>query len=91
MSANANTNFNLRYILVNRLLRLLGALAQGLDELLHGGARDEGPHDPPTLLQPHPHNLPNKVCHYKLKAVFTVKHDFDAESNLKVEYFVPAF
>ena len=23
--------------------------------------------------------------------VFSVKHDFDAESNSKVEYFVPAF
>ena len=58
---------HLKYILVNRLLRLLGALAQGLDELLHGGARDEGPHDPPTLLQSHPHNLPNNTWHYKLK------------------------
>ena len=42
---------------VNCLLSLLGALAHGLDELLHGAAGDERPYDPATLLQPHPDNL----------------------------------
>ena len=50
-------SFNVSPYSMNCLLRLLGPLAHGLDQLLHGGAGDESTHDPATLLKPHPDNL----------------------------------
>ena len=65
---------------MNCLLRLLGPLAHGLDQLLHGGAGDESTHDPATLLKPHPDNLNVSIMVKKGFYVVTNASDVPLES-----------
>ena len=50
--------------LVDDLLGLLGSLAQGLDQLVHGAGRDQSSNNPPLLIQPHTDNLKRKYENY---------------------------
>lgn len=55
--------------LVDDLLVLLGALAEGGAELVDGRGGDQRAHDPPPLLQPHPHHLHLRVLPLLLAVV----------------------